>query len=157
MELTGTQKLPAVQDAVWSALNDPEMLKRCIPGCQRIELIAENEYQMDMIASVGPIKAKFQGKLTVSDVVPPQSYSIDFEGSGGVAGFGKGHTEVTLGAEGNETLLTYTASAQVGGKIAQLGARLINGVAAKLADAFFKKFKEEISETSAHEITPEGS
>ena len=140
MDMTGEQIIAVPQHRVWDALNDPEILKQCIPGCDSVERVSDNEYKMTMVAAIGPVKAKFAGKLTVSDLDPPNAYTLAFEGSGGVAGFGKGSAQVRLSPEGEGTRLSYEAHATVGGKIAQVGARLIDGVARKLADGFFTKF-----------------
>lgn len=144
MELIGKQRIDAGQEAVWRALNDPEVLRRCIPGCESIETVAEGEYRIAMLAAVGPVKARFTGQLTVANLVPPDSYELLFEGSGGGAGFGKGTAAVTLLSQGSDaTLLRYTAAAQVGGKLAQIGSRLIDGVAKKLAIDFFRSFNQQ--------------
>lgn len=154
MDMTGAQVLPLPRERVWEALNDPEMLKRCIPGCESVERTADDTYRMVMVAAVGPVKAKFAGTLAVSDADPPNGYTLAFEGSGGVAGFGKGHAKVRLvpetGDDGAEhTRLEYEAHASVGGKIAQVGARLIDGVAKKLADGFFTRFHAALVEPPA--------
>ena len=140
MEMIGEQIIALPRQAVWDALNDPIILKQCIPGCEAVDRIAQNEYNMAMVAAIGPVKAKFSGKLTLSDVTPPTSYTMNFEGSGGIAGFGKGSCIVTLSAEGEGTKLRYSAKASVGGKIAQIGSRLVSGAAKKIADQFFVKF-----------------
>jgi carbon monoxide dehydrogenase subunit G len=140
MEMTGEQLIPVPQEKVWHGLNDPAILKACITGCESIEKVADNEYKVALVAAVGPVKAKFTGKLLISDLNPPHSYSIAFEGSGGAAGFGKGGSQVKLAPEGNSTRLSYAAKATVGGKLAQIGSRLVDGVARKMADDFFTKF-----------------
>lgn len=146
MEMMGEQLIALPQQAVWDALNDPEILKQCIPGCQSVEKLSDNEFSMSMIAAVGPVKAKFSGRLTIVDPQPPDSYALAFEGTGGVAGFGKGTAEVSLTQDAdNVTLLTYKATAAVGGKIAQIGSRLIDGVARKMADSFFAKFTAAVT------------
>src|SRR3979490_983800 len=127
MEMTGEQLIPVPQAEVWRALNDPEVLKACIAGCEAIERVSDTEYRVTMVAAVGPVKAKFNGKLVLSDLPPPNSYSLSFEGSGGAAGFGKGSAQVSLKTEGAGTRLTYSAKASVGGKLAQGGSRLIRG------------------------------
>ncbi len=144
MEMTGEQLIPLPQDRVWAALNDPEVLKACIPGCETIERVSDTEYRVAMTAAVGPVKAKFNGKLILSDMNPPTSYRIAFEGSGGAAGFGKGGAQVVLSPEGTGTRLKYVANAQVGGKLAQVGSRLIDGVARKMADEFFQRFNAKV-------------
>jgi len=145
MEMTGEQLIPVPQDKVWRGLNDPEVLKACIAGCESIEKVSDNEYKVSMVASVGPVKAKFAGKLVLSDLNPPNSYSLSFEGSGGAAGFGKGGAQVSLKSEGAATRLSYSAKASVGGKLAQVGSRLIDGVAKKMADDFFAAFNEKLA------------
>jgi len=145
MEMTGEQLIPLPQPRVWEALNDPEVLKACIPGCDSIERVSDNEYRVAMTAAVGPVKAKFAGKLLLSDLNPPNSYRLAFEGSGGPAGFGKGGAQVRLAPEGAGTKLAYTANAQVGGKLAQVGSRLIDGVARKMADEFFQRFNDKVA------------
>jgi hypothetical protein len=145
MEMTGEQLISLPQAEVWRALNDPQILKACIPGCESIDKTSENEYRVAMTASVGPVKAKFNGKLVLSDLQPPNSYSLSFEGSGGAAGFGKGGAHVSLAPEGAGTRLSYTAKASVGGKLAQVGSRLIDGVAKKMADDFFTAFNKKVA------------
>ena len=145
MEMKGEQLLPASQQVTWNALNDPEVLKACVPGCESIEPTGENEYQVLMVARVGPVSAKFKGKLTLSDIVPPQSYSIAFEGQGGAAGFAKGSAQVSLVFENNQTKLLYNVKANVGGKLAQIGSRLVDAAAKKVANDFFKNFNQKVS------------
>lgn len=140
MEMIGEQLIALPQQAVWDALNDPTILKQCIPGCETVEKTGADEYKMAMVAAIGPVKAKFSGKLTLTDVTAPSTYTMNFEGTGGVAGFGKGSCIVTLSAEGEGTKLSYNAKASVGGKIAQIGSRLVSGAAKKMADQFFVKF-----------------
>jgi uncharacterized protein len=140
MEMTGEYRILASRQRVWEALNDPEVLKQCIPGCQSLEKVSDTEFNGRVVASVGPVRATFGGKVTLSDLDPPQSYTITGEGSGGVAGFAKGGAKVNLAEEGAETLLTYDVQAQVGGKLAQIGSRLIDGVARKMANDFFGSF-----------------
>ncbi|MEM5389982.1 carbon monoxide dehydrogenase subunit G [Paraburkholderia phymatum] len=141
MELTGEQILPLPRERVWAALNDPEILKASVPGCESLERVDDNQFQMVMAATVGPIKARFKGKMMLTDLQPPQSYSMTFEGSGGAAGFGKGGAHVDLLADGGGgTRLVYRSHAQVGGRLAQVGARLIDGVARKMAEDFFGRF-----------------
>lgn len=140
MDMSGQHRVDACQAEVWEALNDPEVLKACIPGCESLEKTGDADFKIVMLAAVGPVKARFNGKLSIGNIVPPEGYSLTFEGSGGAAGFGKGHASVALAPDSDATLLTYTASAQVGGKIAQVGARLIDGVARKMAAIFFERF-----------------
>jgi uncharacterized protein len=145
MEMSGEQLVPAPQPAVWNALNDPQMLKACVPGCESIELIGDNTYQVAMVARVGPVSAKFKGKLTLSDIKPPDSYSIAFEGQGGPAGFAKGGAQVRLAPDSGKTRLAYDVKASVGGKLAQIGSRLVDAAAKKIADDFFRNFNEKVS------------
>ena len=150
MDMTGERIIPVEQAKVWAALNDPEILKTCIAGCETIERISDTEFKVAMTAAVGPVKAKFNGKLLLADLNPPNSYSLSFDGSGGAAGFGKGSAQVALTSEGpTSTKLVYNAKAQVGGKLAQVGARLIDGVAKKMADDFFVKFKATVAPVAA--------
>ena len=146
MEMQGNRRLAVPQQQAWEALNDPEVLKVCIPGCDRVEATGENQYAIGMAVKIGPVSARFNGKITLVDVLPPNSYTLNFEGQGGPAGFGKGSAKVNLAppAEGAGCELTYTASAQVGGKIAQVGQRLIDGVARAMAEDFFRRFDEEM-------------
>jgi carbon monoxide dehydrogenase subunit G len=145
MEMTGEQLIPASQQQTWEALNDPKMLKECVPGCESIDPIGENQYQVLMVARVGPVSAKFKGKLTLSDIRPPNSYAIAFEGQGGPAGFAKGGANVRLSSEKpGETKLAYDVKASVGGKLAQIGSRLVDAAAKKVADDFFKNFNAKV-------------
>ena len=145
MEMKGEQLVAASQADTWAALNDPEILKACVPGCESIERATDTEYAVLMTARVGPVAAKFKGKLTLSNLNPPTSYSIAFEGQGGVAGFGKGGAQVQLAPEGDGTRLTYQVKANVGGKLAQIGSRLVDAAARKLADDFFNAFNEKVA------------
>jgi uncharacterized protein len=145
MEMTGECRIPASRQRVWEALNDPDVLKQCIPGCQSLEKVSDTEFNGRVVASVGPVRATFGGKVTLSDLDPPQSYTITGEGSGGVAGFAKGGAKVNLAEAGAETLLTYDVQAQVGGKLAQIGSRLIDGVARKMANDFFGTFAAAVA------------
>ena len=140
MEMTGEFRIPAPRQRVWEGLNDPEILKQCIPGCQTLERVSDTEFNGRVVASVGPVRATFGGKVTLSDLDPPQSYTISGEGNGGVAGFAKGGAKVNLAEDGTATVLTYAVQAQVGGKLAQVGSRLIDGVARKMANDFFGHF-----------------
>ena len=146
MEMTGEQLIPAPQAQTWAALNDPEVLKACVPGCESIERVSDTEFTVQMTARVGPVSAKFKGKLTLSDIKPPHSYSMAFEGQGGVAGFAKGGAQVSLAPEGHATKLSYSAKANVGGKLAQIGSRLIDAAANKVAGDFFQAFNEKMGE-----------
>jgi carbon monoxide dehydrogenase subunit G len=145
MEMKGEQLVPASQQATWDALNDPQVLKACVPGCESIDPTGPNEYQVLMVARVGPVSAKFKGKLTLSDIQPPNAYSIDFEGQGGAAGFAKGGARVRLAEEADKTRLSYDVKANVGGKLAQIGSRLVDAAARKVADEFFRNFNEKVA------------
>jgi len=153
MEMSGEQLIPASQQETWDALNDPEVLKACVPGCEAIDLIAGNEYQVQMTARVGPVSAKFKGRLTLSDIKPPTSYSIAFEGQGGPAGFAKGGAQVKLSPQNGGTKLAYDVKASVGGKLAQIGSRLVDAAAKKVADDFFRNFTLRLSPEGAEEDT----
>ena len=146
MEMQGSRRLAVPQQQAWEALNDPQVLKVCIPGCDRVEATGDNQYAIGMAVKIGPVSARFNGKILLADVMPPNSYTLNFEGQGGAAGFGKGSAKVNLAppAEGAGCELTYTASAQVGGKIAQVGQRLVDGVARSMAEDFFRRFDEEM-------------
>lgn len=145
MDMTGEQVIPQTQDVTWKALNDTQILKACIPGCESIEQSGDNAYDIVMTAKVGPVSAKFKGKMTLADIVAPQSYRLTFEGQGGVAGFAKGEASVNLTPQEGGTLLRYEAHAMIGGKLAQIGSRLVDGVAKKIAGEFFAKFNEMVS------------
>jgi len=149
MDMNGEQRIPVGQQAVWEALNDMDVLKACIPGCESIEKVSDTEHHVTLTASVGPVKAKFKGKMHLDELKPPHSYRIGFEGQGGVAGFAKGEAQVALKADGAETLMSYTVHAQVGGKLAQVGSRLIDAAAKKLADEFFNAFNARVAPSAA--------
>lgn len=142
MEMTGEYRIEASREAVWRGLNDPEILRQSITGCEEIETTAENEFAAKVTVKLGPVKAKFTGVVKLTDLNPPASYKISGEGKGGAAGFAKGGAEITLSEDGGATILRYTVAASVGGKLAQLGGRLIDSTAKKYADEFFSKFKE---------------
>lgn len=147
MQLASTQTLSVGQDDAWAALNDTEILKACIPGCESITPSGPNQYDVAMTAAVGPVKAKFKGKLKLSDLNPPNSYTLHFDGQGGGAGHGKGKADVRLESKGpRETVLHYTATASVGGKIAQIGSRLVDMAAQKMASDFFSAFDAQLRE-----------
>ena len=137
MEMISEQRIPASRDAVWAALNDTEILKQAMPGCESFDAIEENKFEAKLTAKVGPVKAKFKFQVELSEINAPNGYSILGEGLGGVAGFAKGSAKVDLTEDGDETILAYNVQARVGGKLAQLGARLIDGTAKKMADDFF--------------------
>jgi len=149
VEMTGEQLVPLPQNETWQALNDPQVLKDCVPGCETLERISDTQYELTMKTRIGPVSARFKGMMTLADIDPPRGYTMVFEGQGGVAGFAKGQASVQLSEEGESTRLSYAVKASVGGKIAQLGARLIDGVARKLADDFFKCFNSRFSNPGA--------
>ena len=148
MQMSDSQRIPASKEKVWAALNDPAILKQCIPGCEALDMSSPTEMTATVVFRVGPVKATVGGKVTVSDLDPPNSYRISGEGSGGVAGFAKGGATVRLEAEGPDaTVLHYEVDAQIGGKLAQLGSRLIDSTAKKLAGQFFASFGEVVGGT----------
>ena len=144
MDMQGSRPLAVTQQQAWEALNDPEMLKSCIPGCEKFELTEPNVYAVTTAIKIGPVAARFNGRVTLSDIVPPESYKLGFDAQGGVAGFGKGEAAVKLTPAGTGCELSYTVHSTVGGKIAQLGQRLIDGAAKSLAEDFFRRFEEEL-------------
>ena len=147
MEMTSTRSVPAPVDAVWTALNDPAVLKACIPGCDSIEPDGDNAYRIALAARIGPVAAKFTGRMQLADIDAPNGYTLTFDGQGGGAGFAKGDAKVSLAPveNGASTTLSYTVKAQVGGKIAQIGSRLVDGAAQKLADDFFARFSDAVA------------
>lgn len=150
MEMTGEYRIAAPRERVWAALNDPEMLRACIPGCESLEKTSDTEMTAAVTAKVGPVKAKFTGAVTLLNIRPPEGYTISGEGKGGVAGFAKGGADVALTEDGPDaTILKYEAKAQVGGKLAQLGARLIDSTAKKMADEFFGAFAAKVAASAA--------
>ena len=146
MELTGTRLIAAPREVVWTRLNDAATLKACIPGCEELTGSPEEGFEAVVKQKVGPVKATFKGFVTLSDVKPPESYRIAGEGKGGVAGFAKGSADVTLEEDGDETVLRYEARAQVGGKLARLGSRLIDATAKKVATQFFNNFQQHLND-----------
>lgn len=158
MEMTSTRAVAAPIDIVWAGLNDPALLVECIPGCEKIEPDGENAYRVVMSARIGPVAAKFNGRIRLSDLDPPRSYTLSFEGQGGAAGFAKGDAKVALvpALDTAATTLSYTVKAQVGGKIAQIGSRLIDGAAAKIADDFFTRFSERVAPPPAAVVEETG-
>ena len=146
MDMQGNRQLGVSQQQAWDALNDPAILKACIPGCEKFELTADNQYAVLVAVKIGPVAAKFNGKVTLADIQAPQSYALQFEAQGGVAGFGQGESKVELIANDEGCELRYTVHSKVGGKIAQLGQRLIDGVAKSLAEDFFKRFEVALQE-----------
>jgi uncharacterized protein len=157
MEIKGEYRIAAPRDKVFAALNDPAVLQACIPGCESLEKTSDTELKAKVRLRIGPVSASFTGKVTLSDIDPPNGYKISGEGQGGAAGFAKGGAVVSLREEGAETVLTYTVDAQVGGKIAQVGARLIDGTARKLADEFFGKFAAMVGGGGASSSAPIGA
>ncbi len=145
MDMTGEERIAAPRDAVWAALNNPDILKQCIPGCQSLERVSPTELTATVKLKIGPVSASFNGEVTLSNINAPESYTISGEGKGGIAGFAKGGADVVLKEDGDETVLQYEAKAQVGGKIAQLGSRLVDSSAKKLAQQFFADFTAAIN------------
>ena len=154
MEITGEYRIPAPRQAVWEGLNDPELLRQCIPGCETLEKVSDTEFNGSIVAKVGPVKAKFQGGVKLSDLDPPNGYTLSGEGKGAAAGFANGKAKVRLRDEGAETILSYDVDAQVGGKLAQVGARLIDGTVKKLSAEFFAKFGELVAARAAASVGP---
>ena len=149
MEMNGSRTVPADIDTTWRALNDPEVLKACIPGCESVERVSDNEYRLTMTVRVGPVSARFTGRIVLADIVAPTSYTLSFEGQGGAAGFAKGEARVTLTADEPGTRIDYQVKSQVGGKLAQIGSRLVDGAAAKVADDFFARFVDRFGKPPA--------
>ena len=147
MNMDGSESIQAPIDVVWSGLNDPEVLRQCIPGCEALEKTSDTDMTATVVLKVGPVKARFEGAVQLSNLNPPHSYTISGEGKGGMVGFAKGGADVALaGQHDGTTVLTYTVKADVGGKIAQLGGRLIDSTARKLAEQFFSNFGAIVSE-----------
>ena len=160
MDMTGQYRIPAPRERVWAALNDPATLQASLPGCQSLDKVSDREFAAIVVAKVGPVRAKFNGNVMLSNLNPPESYTISGEGKGGAAGFAKGGADVRLIEEGEVTVLTYTAKADVGGKLAQLGSRLIDGTAKKMADEFFDNFSKQVAgppPAPAPEAAPEAA
>jgi uncharacterized protein len=145
MTMNGEVQLAASRDVVWEKLNDPEVLKQCIPGCEELNKTSDTEFQAIATIKIGPVKAKFKGRVHLTDLDPPNGYKISGDGEGGVAGFAKGAATVKLSDKDGGTLLSYDVESQIGGKLAQLGQRLIQGTAKKLADDFFAKFAAAVA------------
>jgi len=147
MEMTSTRTVPASPQVVWDALNDPAVLKGCIPGCETLEPEGDRAFRIALVARIGPVSAKFNGRMQLADVDPPRGYTLSFDGQGGAAGFAKGSAKVSLAPveNTNQTALSYVVNAQVGGKIAQIGSRLVDGAAQKLADDFFGCFADTVA------------
>ena len=145
MEIIGTQSISAPRATVWAALNDPQVLKKCLPGCESVERTADDEFKVVVVTSIGPLRARFNGVLRLTEVNAPVSCVMVFEGQGGAVGFGKGSSAVTLSETPEGTALAYNAQAHVGGKLAQVGSRLIESVAKKMTDDFFKAFRKQLA------------
>lgn len=154
MDMTGERRIPAPRGVVWDALNNPDVLKASIPGCESLEKLSDDEMKATAAVKVGPISARFTGKVHLSDIDPPNGYRISGEGQGGVAGFAKGGANVSLADDGADTLLSYQVNAQVGGKLAQLGGRLIDATAKNMADAFFDRFSKQVQAMTPAEAVP---
>ncbi len=154
MEMTGEFRIPAPRQRVWAGLNDPQILKQAIPGCQTIEKVSDTEFTAKVVAKVGPVKATFSGKVTLSDLDPPKGYTIAGEGTGGVAGFAKGSAKVSLDEAGDASVLKYEVQAHVGGKLAQIGSRLIDATSRKMAEDFFTRFAAAVAPEQAGSPAP---
>jgi uncharacterized protein len=157
MEMQGERRIPAPRQVVWERLNDPETLKQCIPGCESVDKVSDTEFTAKVRAKVGPVSASFTGKVTLTDLDPPSGYTISGEGTGGVAGFAKGSAKVALEQDGADTVMRYGVQAQVGGKLAQIGSRLVDGTARKLADQFFDRFAAAVNPESGTAPPPAAS
>ena len=157
MTMTGDYVLPADRQTVWNALNDAEILKACIPGCESFEKVGDNQYAAVALAKVGPVKARFKGQVALLELDPPNGYRIAGEGQGGVAGFAKGGAVVRLEDAEGGTRLSYDVEAQIGGKLAQIGQRLINSAAKKIADDFFARFAKAVNPNTEVPAPAEGA
>jgi len=144
MELKGQRRLAVDRDTAWRQLNDPEILRGCIAGCEAMERVAEGEFALTMVAVLGPVRARFHGRLHLEDVAAPERYTLRFEGEGGAAGLARGSARVTLAEDSGATLLEYAVNAQIAGRIAQVGSRLVDSVALKLAESFFAAFEKQL-------------
>ncbi|TRW98270.1 carbon monoxide dehydrogenase subunit G [Paracoccus sp. M683] len=149
MDMTGEFRISAPRDVVWQALNSPDALRACIPGCEALEKTSDNGFSATVMQKIGPVKARFNGEVQLENINAPESYTIRGEGKGGVAGFAKGGADVRLAEDGGDTVLTYTVNAQIGGKLAALGSRLIESTSKKLAAKFFENFQTYITEGGA--------
>ena len=156
MDMSGERRIPAPRQKVWDALNDPAVLKACVPGCESLEKVSDTEMRATAAVRIGPISARFNGRIQLADLDPPHAYTISGEGQGGVAGFAKGGAHVHLDEDANFTVMRYDVNAQVGGKIAQLGARLIDATAKSMADAFFDRFVAEVAGAPGEEAGAAG-
>ncbi|MEL7272352.1 MAG: carbon monoxide dehydrogenase subunit G [Pseudomonadota bacterium] len=153
MEMNGSHIIPADRETVWAALNNPDVLRACIPGCKELEMQSPTDMTATVVTKIGPVKATFKGAVKLQNLNPPESYTIAGEGKGGIAGFAKGGADVTLDETEEGTVLAYTVDAKVGGKIAQLGSRLIDSTAKKLAEQFFTNFSDHVSGDEAVSAT----
>jgi carbon monoxide dehydrogenase subunit G len=149
MQVSGTYRIEATPQKVWDALFDPDVMRRCIPGCEDVQRVSPTQFTAAVVFKVGPVKAKFAGKVSLSDLDAPRACRMTGEGSGGVAGFAKGIADLKLAPDGSATVLNYVADAQIGGKLAQLGSRVVEGTMRKLADEFFSKFADAVGGTGA--------
>ncbi len=154
MEIIGQQVIPATRQAVWTALNDPAVLKQCLPGCESVVQHSPTEFHVVIKTAIGPLRARFQGVLRMTESRPPESCVMQFEGQGGAVGFGKGTSSVTLREVADGTELSYQAKAQIGGKLAQVGSRLIDSVAKKMTDDFFKAFRQQLAPKEESMLNP---
>lgn len=154
MDMTGSERIAARRDVVYAALNNPEILKQSLPGCEELQKVSDTEFNAVIVIKVGPIKATFKLAGTLADLDPPKTYTLNGEGKGGVAGFAKGSAQVRLDEDGDVTVLTYTVKADIGGKFAQLGARLINSTAMKFAGDFFANFNRAVAGEPVGEAQP---
>ncbi|MEX0807271.1 MAG: carbon monoxide dehydrogenase subunit G [Dongiaceae bacterium] len=154
MDLTGEYRIAASRSVVWKALNDPDVLRAAIPGCESLDKVSDTEMTAKVAIKIGPVSAKFAGKVTLSDLDPPKGYRITGEGQGGAAGFARGTAQVTLDEDGGATVLRYKADASVGGKMAQIGSRLVQGAAQKTANEFFGRFSELVANSDAAQHLP---
>lgn len=154
MELTGERLIPADVARTWHALNDPETLKACIPGCESLTRTGDSSFESVVAVKIGPVNARFKGKVNLTNVQPPTAYTLNFDGQGGAAGFSKGSADVALSPEGDATRLRFNAKAQVGGKMAQIGSRLVDATAQKLAEQFFSAFEAQLSPPTAAATAP---
>lgn len=154
MDMSGEYKIAAPRARVWAALNDPDILRKAIPGCEELNKLSDTELEATAKAKIGPVSARFKGKVVLSNLNPPEGYTLTGEGSGGAAGFAKGQAVVSLVEDGETTILRYTVKASIGGKLAQLGQRLVDGAAKKMADEFFDKFSELAGGKVKPPVTP---
>ena len=153
MDMTGEFRISAPRDVVWQALNSPDALRACIPGCEELNKTSDNGFSATVVQKIGPVKARFNGEVQLENINAPESYTIRGEGKGGVAGFAKGGADVRLAEDGADTVLTYTVNAQIGGKLAALGSRLIESTSKKLAAKFFENFQTYITEGGAGRVS----